>query len=116
MRQTMKPAQDAAQCDGLASGLRCGDMGRFGPILHPTAQRSDPPVASPSHFPAMNAHADFAATLASIRSELWDWAMDADKPQRTAMMRAAAALALFESDMLRKAAGPVLPGESPSSL
>jgi hypothetical protein len=27
------------------------------------------------------------------------------------MMRAAAALAMFESDMLRKAAGPILPGE-----
>jgi hypothetical protein len=64
----------------------------------------------------MNVHSDFAATLAQIRTDLLDWAMDADKPQRTAMMRAAAALALFESDMLRKAAGPVLPGESPSSL
>jgi hypothetical protein len=27
------------------------------------------------------------------------------------MMRAAAALAMFESDMLGKAAGPIMPGE-----
>jgi hypothetical protein len=62
----------------------------------------------------MNAHADFAATLAQIRTDLADWAADAERPQRGAMLRACAALALFESDMLRKAAGPILPGESPS--
>lgn len=59
----------------------------------------------------MNAHADFAATIAQIRTDLTDWAMDAERPRRTTMMKAAAALALFESDLLRKAAGPILPGE-----
>jgi hypothetical protein len=59
----------------------------------------------------MNAYSEFAATLATIRAELTDLALVADKPQRTVMMRAAAALAMFESDTLRKAAAPILPGE-----
>jgi hypothetical protein len=59
----------------------------------------------------MNAHADFAATLATIRTDLTELAFDKSKTDRGVMMRAAAALAMFESDMLRKAAGPILPGE-----
>jgi hypothetical protein len=56
-------------------------------------------------------YSDFAATLAEIRTALTDLAFDKDKSDRTVMMRAAAALAMFESDTLRKAAGPILPGE-----
>jgi hypothetical protein len=56
--------------------------------------------------------AGFAATLASIRSDLYDLAMAHDKEERTVLMKAAAAIALFESDTLRKAAGPLLPGEA----
>jgi hypothetical protein len=56
-------------------------------------------------------YSDFAATLATIRAELTNLATDQTKEDRTVMMRAAAALAMFESDMLRKAAGPILPGE-----
>jgi hypothetical protein len=59
----------------------------------------------------MNAHAEFAGTISQIRADLTDWAMDAEGPQRATMMRAAAALAFFESDLLRKAAAPLLPGE-----
>jgi hypothetical protein len=62
--------------------------------------------------PAMNTtYSDFAATLASIRTDLTELAFDKSKADRGVMMRAAAALAMFESDMLRKAAGPILPGE-----
>ena len=56
-------------------------------------------------------YSDFAATLAEIRTALTDLAFDKDKADRAVMMRAAAALAMFESDTLRKAAGPILPGE-----
>jgi hypothetical protein len=56
-------------------------------------------------------YSDFAATLAEIRTDLADLATDQTKADRTVMMRAAAAIAMFESDMLRKAAGPILPGE-----
>jgi hypothetical protein len=56
-------------------------------------------------------YSDFAATLAEIRTALTDLAFDKDKADRTVMMRAAAAIAMFESDTLRKAAGPILPGE-----
>ena len=56
-------------------------------------------------------YSEFAATLATIRGDLSDPALDAAKPERTVMMRAAAALALFESDVLKKAAAPTLPGE-----
>ncbi len=59
----------------------------------------------------MNAYAEFAAIIAHIRVDLQDLALTAERPDRTVMTRAAAALALFESDMLRKAAGPILPGE-----
>lgn len=65
-------------------------------------------------IPAMTystTQAGFAATLATIRTELTELAYALDKPERTVAMRAAAALALFESDTLRKAAGPLLPGE-----
>lgn len=55
--------------------------------------------------------AGFAATLATIRTELVELAWVLDKPERTVAMKAAAALALFESDVLTKAAGPLLPGE-----
>lgn len=74
--------------------------------------RSDP--TNPAKIQAMNAYSDFAATLAAIRTDLADLAAVTDRPQRSVMMRAAAALALFESDTLRKAAGPILPGESPA--
>jgi hypothetical protein len=56
-------------------------------------------------------YSDFAATLAEIRTALTDLAFDNDKADRAVMMRAAAAIAMFESDTLRKAAGPILPGE-----
>ena len=56
-------------------------------------------------------YSDFAATLAEIRADLSNLATDQTKADRTVMMRAAAAIAMFESDMLRKAAGPILPGE-----
>jgi hypothetical protein len=56
-------------------------------------------------------YSDFAATLAAIRIALTDLAFDKDKADRAVMMRAAAAIAMFESDTLRKAAGPILPGE-----
>ena len=56
-------------------------------------------------------YSDFAATLAEIRVALTDLAMDQNKADRGVMMRAAAAIAMFESDTLRKAAGPILPGE-----
>jgi hypothetical protein len=56
-------------------------------------------------------YSDFAATLASIRNDLTELAFDKSKADRGVMMRAAAALAMFESDMLRKAAAPILPGE-----
>jgi PIN domain nuclease of toxin-antitoxin system len=56
-------------------------------------------------------YSNFAATLAEIRVELTDLAFDKDKVDRTVIMRAAAAIAMFESDTLRKAAGPILPGE-----
>jgi hypothetical protein len=56
-------------------------------------------------------YSDFAATLASIRTDLTELAFDKSKADRGVMMRAAAALAMFESDMLRKAAAPILPGE-----
>jgi len=56
-------------------------------------------------------YSNFAATLASIRTDLTELAFDQSKADRGVMMRAAAALAMFESDMLRKAAGPILPGE-----
>jgi hypothetical protein len=55
--------------------------------------------------------ADFAATLAAIRSDLYSLAMVHGKAERTVLMKAAAALALFESDTLGRAAGPLLPGE-----
>jgi hypothetical protein len=56
-------------------------------------------------------YSDFAAILATIRTELTDLAADQTKSDRTVMMRAAAAIAMFESDTLRKAASPILPGE-----
>jgi hypothetical protein len=56
-------------------------------------------------------YSEFAATLATIRADLTALAFDQSKADRGVMMRAAAALAMFESDMLRKAAGPILPGE-----
>lgn len=56
-------------------------------------------------------YSDFAATLATIRTDLTELAFDKSKADRTVMMRAAAAIAMFESDTLRKAAGPILPGE-----
>jgi hypothetical protein len=56
-------------------------------------------------------YSEFAATLAAIRTDLTALAFDQSKADRGVMMRAAAALAMFESDMLRKAAGPILPGE-----
>lgn len=65
-------------------------------------------------IPAMTystTQAGFAATLATIRTELVELAWVLDKPERTVAMKAAAALALFESDVLTKAAGPLLPGE-----
>ena len=64
------------------------------------------------HISTVNTtYADFAATLAEIRNALTDLATDQSKADRGVMMRAAAALAMFESDTLRKAAGPILPGE-----
>jgi hypothetical protein len=64
------------------------------------------------HISTMNTtYSDFAATLAEIRTALTDLAFDKDKADRAVMMRAAAAIAMFESDTLRKAAGPILPGE-----
>ena len=64
------------------------------------------------HISTVNTtYSDFAATLAEIRTALTDLACDKDKADRAVMMRAAAALAMFESDTLRKAAGPILPGE-----
>lgn len=57
-------------------------------------------------------YAEFAATLASIRSDLYDLAMAHNKEERAVLMKAAAAIALFESDTLRKSAGPLLPGET----
>jgi hypothetical protein len=56
-------------------------------------------------------YSDFAATLAEIRIALTDLAFDKDNADRAVMMRAAAAIAMLESDTLRKAAGPILPGE-----
>jgi hypothetical protein len=56
-------------------------------------------------------HAEFADTLGAIRQDLYDLAMVLEKPERSTLMRAAAALALFQSDQLAKAAGPLLPGE-----
>ncbi len=56
-------------------------------------------------------YSDFAATISSIRADLTALAFDQSKVDRGVMMRAAAALAMFESDILRKAAGPILPGE-----
>ena len=62
-------------------------------------------------MPYSSIQADFAATLASIRADLYTLAQTHEKPERTVLMKAAAALALFESDTLKKAAGPILPGE-----
>jgi hypothetical protein len=63
-------------------------------------------------IPTVNTtYSDFAATLAAIRTDLTDLAFDKSKADRAVMMRAAAAIAMFESDTLRKAAGPILPGE-----
>ena len=56
-------------------------------------------------------YSDFAATLAEIRTDLTNIAYDMSKSDRRVMMRAAAAVAMFESDTLRKAAAPILPGE-----
>ena len=64
------------------------------------------------HISTVNStYSNFAATLSEIRTELTDLAFDKDKADRAVMMRAAAAIAMFESDTLRKAAGPILPGE-----
>lgn len=74
-------------------------------------QRIDPQPTFRT-FQAMNTtYSDFAATLAEIRTALTNLATDQSKADRTVMMRAAAAIAMFESDTLRKAAGPILPGE-----
>ncbi len=61
---------------------------------------------------SIGTHAEFAATVATIRGNLCGLADCAQSPDdRAVIMKAAAALALFESDLLVKSAGPILPGE-----
>jgi hypothetical protein len=61
----------------------------------------------------LNSHAQFAQTVAGIRQSLYGIAdaMEA-RADHEAILKAAACLSFFESDLLTKAAGPVLPGES----
>jgi hypothetical protein len=111
MRQTTKPAHKSAACDGSACGTNCGKCAETWGIIHsPAANRSAADLTRTSQ--TMNTtYSDFAATVSSIRADLTALAFDQSKADRGVMMRAAAALAMFESDMLRKAAGPILPGE-----
>ena len=111
MCQTTEPPQNAAACDSWAGGTKCGTCaGIRGIICTSAANRSAADL--PYTLQTMNTtYSDFAATLAEIRTALTDLAFDKDKADRAVMMRAAAALAMFESDTLRKAAGPILPGE-----
>jgi hypothetical protein len=112
MGQTTEPTQSAAQCASALGGLRCRATCRICAILPPAAKGSDPaPIHRLIRMTYSKTQADFAATLATIRSDLYGLAMVHDKAERTVLMKAAAALALFESDTLAKAAGPLLPGE-----
>ena len=61
---------------------------------------------------SIGSHAEFAATVATIRESLYGLADCAQsRADRAVIMKAAAVLALFESDLLVKSAGPILPGE-----
>jgi hypothetical protein len=110
MRQTMEAAQNAAPCDSRAGVLSCGIVGRLPLMLLATGGDLRPFASQTMTY--SSTQAEFAATLAGIRTSLYDLAMVHDKAERTVLMKAAAALALFESDTLRKAAGPLLPGET----
>lgn len=58
-----------------------------------------------------HATAEFSDAIGAIRRDLYDLALDADKADRETLMKAAAALAFYQSDLMKSAAGPILPGE-----
>ena len=111
MCQTTKPAPHPAACDGLAGGTKCGTCAGIGGIIGTSAANRSAADLPYTLQTMSTTYSDFAATLAEIRNALTDLATDQSKADRGVMMRAAAAIAMFESDMLRKAAGPILPGE-----
>lgn len=58
-----------------------------------------------------HATAEFSDAIGAIRRDLYDVALDANKADREVLMKAAAALAFYQSDLMKSAAGPILPGE-----
>ena len=74
--------------------------------------RADPLTPKTMSSYSIGSHAEFAATVAGIRASLYNLADCANsRDERTVLVKAAAVLALFESDLLVKSARPILPGE-----